>query len=641
MSPPPPRLSEETTNKAQRRFMPEPVETTAKSNRATPSLDHLSDQTKNTMDRRRFAPQPVETTIKSNRKPVAGPSSPSPANITSPSSHRVPPQPAESNSPPVTRRKFSPQLIETTKRSRKNGDTTPTLLHSDKTEFSPGDHLPRHLRITQPPVPPPSPVQTPSETTKEVPSLDESRFSSSNLRRTVPRRHSFRVPDLDPIQSQPDSEDSNDSGLSSLSTSPSAASDETELYKRVTRTRESCDDRFSGYLLALAARAAEKQLRDQAMAAYPNEQLHEPVDHFAVDRESEESDEEGTGMLSRDPDGDKPTLPSEPAAGWDLAELRRHKERLEQQKKPHKTQGQPKLDQKSPTKGRFQDSKTGAREHQPLAGVLNASKSGNGGWQNGAEIKQMRSAASPPMLGDELFFPRCQSPQPTRLDVHQFPSTHRALGTPTPTDSGGLWCPAGGAKQSAPASGLWMGVCLLPAKRLLSVPKPIQQTGLMTPNAEREDPLANVDLGGRSQLPPSPPNSMPDSQIAGIDAILIVEQEIEKEFHDGFVTQVYNYLSLGYPALARKYDPELSKISRVPIEDLRRDDQRANAKGYVGAPEGDGVGMGEIQDGQCGRWLALRLYVREWLRQQPAMVDRGAGANNAWGARARKGSWAI
>ncbi|KAJ9652312.1 hypothetical protein H2201_009228, partial [Coniosporium apollinis] len=56
---------------------------------------------------------------------------------------------------------------------------------------------------------------------------------------------------------------------------------------------------------------------------------------------------------------------------------------------------------------------------------------------------------------------------------------------------------------------------------------------------------------------------------------------IDEEFDDGFITQVYNYLSLGYPSLARKFDEELSRISGTSITELRQDDALANARGYI------------------------------------------------------------
>ncbi|KAL8635697.1 MAG: hypothetical protein Q9226_009326 [Calogaya cf. arnoldii] len=167
------------------------------------------------------------------------------------------------------------------------------------------------------------------------------------------------------------------------------------------------------------------------------------------------------------------------------------------------------------------------------------------------------------------------------------------------------------------------------------------QTGLLTPAVEREDPFASVTQSFTQQLPPSPPASDNRSKTCCLDQVLSQEKAIEEEFHDGFVTQVYNYLSLGYPALARKYDEELSKITRISIENLRQDDKHTNAKGYVGAPEGTGCDIGGVQDGQCERWTALRLYITKWAKQQSGMGNSDGAANEDWGARARKGSWAL
>jgi hypothetical protein len=128
-----------------------------------------------------------------------------------------------------------------------------------------------------------------------------------------------------------------------------------------------------------------------------------------------------------------------------------------------------------------------------------------------------------------------------------------------------------------------------------------------------------------------------------IDKKLQLESRIEDEFPNRVITQIYNYLSLGYPSLAHMFDDELSKISRIPIDELRKDDNNIDAKGYIGVPEGDGHDETEVV-GKCKRWEALRLYVREWARQSPNFADdrtRPVGANEDWGARARKGSWGI
>jgi hypothetical protein len=147
--------------------------------------------------------------------------------------------------------------------------------------------------------------------------------------------------------------------------------------------------------------------------------------------------------------------------------------------------------------------------------------------------------------------------------------------------------------------------------------------------------------------------------LAGIDERLQAEvakakaeEALLEEFDDIFVTQVYNYLSLGYPALARNFDEELARISRISEEDLRVDDNKKNVKGHIGIVDGVSSqettpekrkranGNGNSQEGYCARWKALRIYILEWARQHPSMSN-GAMGPSAWGVRARRGSWAI
>ncbi|GKZ40220.1 hypothetical protein AbraIFM66950_003703, partial [Aspergillus brasiliensis] len=64
------------------------------------------------------------------------------------------------------------------------------------------------------------------------------------------------------------------------------------------------------------------------------------------------------------------------------------------------------------------------------------------------------------------------------------------------------------------------------------------------------------------------------------------EEDLDLELTDSFVTQIYNYLSLGYPCVARYYDHELSTISGISVADLRRDDLKTDAKGYVSVMDG-------------------------------------------------------
>ncbi|KAL8939055.1 MAG: hypothetical protein Q9216_003562 [Gyalolechia sp. 2 TL-2023] len=671
-SPPPQRprpQPAESSKRAPRRFAPEPVETSARSNR--PQGQDQSDDHHPT-PRRHILPQPVESSARSSRtkdRPNAQ-TSPATSDVMPSPQHRpnLPP-PIDSTSSSSKSRKFAPQLVETTSRQRKRGDTLPAVLDTDKAEHSPNDpiYLPRHLRIARPGAAPIPPTNSPIVSTDQVPHLHESRFSHANLSKRASlvkpdRRQSFRVPTLPSIPSQTEEgEGSGDSTCPSLSTTPSAESDETELLKN----KKKQDGTRSGYLLSVAAQAAEKQLREQAMAAYPNERYYEPVDHFAIDREdSSDKEGEGVGMLSRSATYPAPGASESPAprsrreshAGWDAAEIRKNRLNLDRQRKESKGKDQAaavvrKPSVKEPTKEHHhhhgQQHGHHHRHHRREPSHPQNQAGGSnmiGGHQQDDQMKPMQKAASPPMAGQDLRFPKCQSPRQTRLDVGQYPGAPSHLGAPQSRQHSGLWTPPGGTSRQGSKNGLWMGVCGLSARKPHGAA--MFQTGLLTPAVEREDPFAaksGTQPSTTQQLPPSPPRSIGGSNNKPPcpDQVISREKTIEDEFHDGFVTQVYNYLSLGYPALARKYDHELSKITKIPVEKLRQSDEHVNAKGYIGAPEGTGCDLRGVQEGRCERWTALRLYVREWARQQPKMGHQDGAANEEWGARARKGSWAI
>jgi hypothetical protein len=591
-----------------------------KSSRARPVKDAAATESP---PLRRFVPQLEEANIKSSRRGVdMKPDKPT----AEAKLHKTLPSQLEQAAPTKTRR-FAPQLIETTKRSRKRGDTLPALQHTDKTDLSPGDniYLPRHLR--QPRQSSLSDVQEHLSDTGADNRIHvaDSQFSSSALSRRAPRRTSFQVSQLPTIKSPTESEaESGESNCPSLSTSPSAHSDQVEqVRKHVKHVQPSYDDRFSEYLLELAARAAENQLRNQAMAAYPNEKVHEPVDHFAVDRDSvdtSDSEEMGIGMLRRDPVVERQMFRRESVAGWEMEEMRQHMEALEKQRKQHA----------------FRESSSDApclpHERQTPHTGFGAFPATAGQKQ---EVTNMRNAASPPMLGRDLTFVMCISPKPTTFDSTQRPCS-RISGAVHSRQHSGLWTPGGGASRQCSGHGLWHGVCIASENEELSKHKMLQ-TGLMTPFPEPSEPSTEpstfLSPGNTHQLPASPPTSESYMEIPGVDDILTLEARIEAEYPDSFVTQVYNYLSLGYPSLARKYDEELSKITKIPVEEIRRNDGEVDKKGHIGTPEG--TCDEEAEKG--GRWEALRLYVREWARQQPGMISREEG----WGTRIRRGSWAV
>ena len=264
------------------------------------------------------------------------------------------------------------------------------------------------------------------------------------------------------------------------------------------------------------------------------------------------------------------------------------------------------------------------------------------------------------MLGDDLIFPQTISPKMTRCetDQHPRPRTDESDDEEEAIGQQDLWSTVVPKLESQPVSpaasapGLWGGYCAYTATT--GPPAPPRRTGLETPAAERADPFdicatpgrktpggsrtpggaktpRRRIYGGMNLLPLTPQRTNEDDNfMSAIDKKLQLERQIEEEFPDAVITQIYNYLSLGYPAVACMFDGELAKISRVPVEDLRKDDEHVDAKGYVGAPEGDGVGAGgrgdgvrSIEEGGCRRWEALRLYVREWARQSPGFVKSG------------------
>ena len=520
------------------------------------------------------------------------------------------------------------------------------------------------MRPTALPLPPDN---SPLTSVDQVPQVPESRFSSAKLAAKTPKRHSFRVPDLPAI---PSLSEATESELSDSAHSPGSDSKDsgriTKTKRRRRRKRHSSEPKpgqetgFSGYLLSLAARAAEKQLRDQAMAAYPNEHLHEPVDHYAIDSESEDSEVgEGVGKLSMEDYDEEETEKRrrsnrrshrESSAGFDLAEMRQHQKNLDDQRRAAWA-----AEGEAEQTGRRKSMHNAPRENQaggaPPQEIV--------GWQKDNEIKSMRNAASPPMAGANLKFPRCQSPRHTRLDVYHYPGGRKPT-EKTSQGHSGLWTPGGSHSRRSSQTGLWMGVNHASAQPDHAKFQAIE-TGLLTPAGERSDPFDSstpklsptisnkTSYLAPSSLPPSPP---PCQEEIGFDNPLGDEPlpiNLDEEFNDAFITQVYNYLSLGYPSLARPYDEEFAKITQMSLDVLRKDDENGNSKGYIGAPEGTGPDLRGCREGACQRWLALRIYVKEWGKHQLRVrgLDGMTGwkkeglGNEGWGAAARKGSWAI
>lgn len=536
---------------------------------------------------RRFQPEPIESMKRTRRKPTGEPAA----------------NPARRETP----RKFPPQLLETGKRSFRRAETNDL-----RSQYQSNRSTQSSISVAS------DHSASDSEASHSFPA--ESRFSYANLlQREEGRRHSFRVPDLPAIPSN-SSEDSGSSDSPSLSMSPSGLSQkDTKSSTMNDQFRESCDERFSSYLLSLAARCAEKQFRDQALAAFPNEQVHQPVSHFAIDGD-EEFDNEHRGYSTSYPSAFRRDSTTD--ITWELEEMRRHKEEAELKEGGRQ---QPKGGNES----KFSAAAIAARQADQNTPFLS-------GWQKDNGLKHMRHAASPPMLGQDIVFPMSVSPQGTHCEGER--DTRCSEEQNKGGKSSGLWTayPHGGNSNE---EGLWKGLCRKDDEPDIS---PFR-AGLVTP---RPDMDGDSYFSLNQVADPSPniqhPEKLADSwsHISQVDKMLGIETEVEREFHDGFISQVYNYLSLGYPSLARYYDHELSKISGISVDDLRKDDLHTDAMGYVGVPDRSRVDKDRTILDKCMRWSALRLYIHEWAKQRPEMVSNGESLN-AWGVCERRGSRAI
>lgn len=489
----------------------------------------------------------------------------------------------------------------------------------------------------------------------------------------------------------------------------------------VRRIRESCDERYNGYLLSLAAVAAETQLealkqrelQEAVSEAFPNRDFcHEPVSHWGGDEsnitspvvsgvnspdgssDDSDSDFEGPpGLLPHEMVGRKESEPvlsrggavktplltlkqlqerdkdraheldifgGVPVGGMSEDEVLANEERLAQLR-AEDTARRLAAEANTPS---FKDPFWTNGVSKPQNGFFDASvltaaanAAGNspspspgqaGGGLSGKELKAMRAAAAPPMLGDDLVFRRCPSPKWTKFETDQ---RHEV---PIPRDSKG--------------GGLWGGYCVGDKEDddLCHSPKAVrpQRVALLEmPALEYSDPFASFSsdsgFGGSETRNSSVESKSGLHMLSDIDAKVQEEvkakrrgEAIEREFDDGFVTQVYNYLSLGWPQLARWYDEELSHISGVSVEELQRDDQDGTKAGNIGVKRGgtghSGWGVERVGDnsGEAKgeshedkpRWRALKKYVRVWARQHSNFEGDHGGD---WGVRERRGSWAI
>ncbi|PYH93599.1 hypothetical protein BO71DRAFT_284808, partial [Aspergillus ellipticus CBS 707.79] len=501
-------------------------------------------------------------------------------------------------------RKFAPQLVETGKRSFRQQGRQRTISHKESipdTLTQVSKHAKRDGGLSA------------NDFTAVLP---ESRYSYVNLmQRQEKRRHSFRIPDLPAIPSSC-SEASDVSKSSSQPTSPPVPLCEPDL--QLEATQEPPESEYSEYVLALAARSAENQLKDQALAAFPNEQVYQPVDHFAIDREEEEcSNEKDLSPRTNLPPSYIHRRASSADLHWELDYMRRHKEEAEMSDRAM-----------AGTKG-TQLSHT-ARRLSDRPGQINVAYER---WASGYRLSRTRPGKNPPMLGDDLIFPQSLSPETT---ICEGSNVEHIYTRSKQHHSPGLWYANHCMTDYPNHGGLWMGTCKSDMHHKFEISRSLGKLPGEEVDQGTSLPTTAFIAVCEKQPPASLAKHFRSSQ--HMELQVSYEKTTDRELDDEFVTQIYNYLSLGYPCVARYYDHELSKVSGISVTELRCDDLQTDAKGYVGVAEGD-LKDRMVEKYGCMRWLALRLYIRQWARKQPR-VTGGDGDHGAWGVCERKGSWA-
>lgn len=688
--------------------------------------------------RRRFVPVPIETTFQSYRKNVYDYTShqrigPNPELTPEPS-----PRSPEAQFPPEMhnretsqeRRRFAPQLIETSRRVRRVGDPGPATRPTDKTDITPytnhiysakpkatrrqlgpaGDDEPQ--RSVARPFPP-TRRETEEEGVQEY-LLD---LAAKQVARQIEEVALAAFPNSRPREGGVAHfyfrESSSDSGSSP------AASPRDEEAGQYRFRRKSSNLGLNWWHKHMQEHAARlEQDRGDGMDVDNEEAvvMEEDLDAAAAAAAAVAASAAGGGaasaasaasplaiagpgpgaaadspLIRSDSDLDKMELPSPPDLLWTttkpmLATDSRRSSVAELQlalaeANRAAAQAQAKLvapsAQTDPSAQPAEPHPPGRQEPGPFGRPF-------GGFRHvpdaDPKLLKLRQGPSPPMLGKDLVFRRCPSPKFTTLEPEDPFEAHMIedRGRDVPGQAG-LW--RGYCCRSESTGG-----CIVPPD--LHNPKLIQtptdpsfpdkhcSCDAVDSSVISEEPASIFSssdsassglttstggLWGSSSHQPQPHHQhqhhqhqdgaekhkgadvdMGSSDLNGLGERLQREkaqaerdEKILQEFGEDFVTQVYNYLSLGYPAMARGFDEELSRISHIGIDELRRDDEKQMAKGHMVEMKLD---VHAPEEERCPRWAALRAYITEWARQHPDLDNLDP---LAWGVRERRGSWAI
>lgn len=599
--------------------------------------------------RRRFVPVPVETTFQSVWKPAGQPPQP----FVGPNPELTP-EPSPRSSPTIPepqqqRRRFKPQLVETSRRACRAGDPGPATRPTDKTDIT---TYTNHIYAARP-----------RPRCKRGDSLDDE-----------PARH------MPPTRRETEDDGVNEYLLELAARDAARQMEEAALAAFPnSRAREGGVAHFYYRESSSSDNSAEISPQDPAHGHgqprarrnssnlglnWWHKHMQDHAQHLAQGCAGHAIPVDGDALMRTDSDLDKMDLPVPPNPLWtttnngrlapgdrrdSLAELQSLRDSLTPTAQPSRAPHQALSDAEAEATARSPASlwvpdASGDRRGRDAAG-FGRPFGAFGLPPEDPKLHVMRQAASPPMLGKDLTFRMCPSPKQTKLETDH-PFIER-----------------GGARERnrdvSGQSGLWRGYCCkLESNGGYVVPADLHAADMIVtpqPPGSPREPLAladepnpadassdSSDGGLWTAAEHQPRNGQPKGLriLHGLDERLRREraqaerdEKISQKFGDDFVTQVYNYLSLGYPAMARAFDDELSRISHVSVDELGRDDKH-RAKGHMLEMPIDDT----PEHARCPRWRALKLYIMEWARQHP---DLDSLDPLAWGVRERRSSWAI
>ncbi|KAJ4267270.1 hypothetical protein NW762_003374 [Fusarium torreyae] len=665
-----------TPEKPRRRFAPEPIETTFVSSKSA-KQDDKKQQKGNPQTPRTMRPNPEPTPEPSPRSP-------------SPGLHELQKQPQR------PKRRFAPQLIETSRRSRRGGDAGPATKPTDKTDITPytkniytaTKHHRGRRRDDAHESPSNGPRRRESEDENvvqfllEIAAKEAERQMQEAALAAFPNSH-VREGNVDHFYFR----ESSGSDQSPESTSPIHDHHGHAVHHHPKVRRQSSDSNLNWWhkhMQEHAEQVKQEQEHEDPMVLDDKHGEMEPlVEEPALETPAPKHDED-TVMRTDTADLDNMDLDAPPDPMWTTSNTPRDSSSKRSSIGPIGESHMPLLDTESyltaEQRNKAASPAPAASRHigestmpfipsVPAVGTADipfakASQipPDTGGFRNGAaarpfgrpfggfgrgspapSFQKRRLGVTPPMLGKDLVFRRCPSPKQTKLEPdHPFAERHAEEKFRDLSGQNGLWR---GYCFRSDSNDNYLVPADLHAPPMLATPRPAATPGDAShisspPFTDEPVSITNGQVNGtvEHRTRAGPPKGL--HMLHGINERLQkekahaeLEDKIEQEFDDSFVTQVYNYLSLGYPAMARAFDGELSRISLMSISDLEKDDEKQLAQGHLVESEAE-----KPRDQRCPRWHALSSYIKEWARQHPNLDSMDPVG---WGVRERRGSWAV